>query len=149
MTFDRRNLPHLEKPGSVYFVTFSTKNEFILPEPARSPVFDHCLFENGKTIQMHAFVVMPDHVHLLFTPLENERGEDYRLRKIMNRIKGSSVHSVNKLLKRKGTLWLPESFDRIVRTSEEFGARKMYIVCNPIAAGLSRFPGEYKWCWTE
>ena len=50
MTFYRRNLPHLEKEGGVYFVTFSTKDEFILPEPARSLVFDHCLFENGKTI---------------------------------------------------------------------------------------------------
>lgn len=74
MTFYRRNLPHIEEPGATYFVSFSTQNEFILNEDARLLVFDHCLFENAKTVQMHAFVVMPDHVHLLFTPLQKEKG---------------------------------------------------------------------------
>jgi putative transposase len=149
MTFYRRNLPHVENPGATYFVSFSTKDGFGLPEDARSLVYDHCLFENRRTVHMHAFVVMPDHVHLLFTPLQREKDKYYSLAKIMNGIKGASVHSINKFLGRKGILWLPESFDRIIRTDGGFMNRKLYIIGNPITAGLAKEPGEYKWCWSE
>lgn len=149
MTFYRRNLPHIDKPGATYFVNFSAKHDFVLPPEARSLVFDHCLFENGRTVQLHAFVVMPDHVHMLFTPLQKDEKNWYTLAKIMNGIKGASVHSVNKLLKRTGTLWEPESFDRIVRTDGGFSKWKLYIIGNPITAGLAREPGEYPWCWYE
>ncbi|HEY6349810.1 MAG TPA: transposase [Candidatus Angelobacter sp.] len=149
MSFYRRNLPHWEKPGCVYFVNFSTKDEFVLPPDARSLVLEHCLFENGKKIHLHAVVIMPDHVHMLFTPLQKENDEYYPLANIMNAIKGAAAHSVNKLLRRKGALWLPESFDRFVRTPEGFDQRKLYIIGNPITAGLSKLPGEYQWCWHE
>ena len=148
-TFYRRNLPHIEKDGASYFVNFSTRNDFVLPEEARTLVFNHCLFENSREVQMHAFVVMPDHVHMLFTPLFDEQGEPFALAKIMNGIKGASSHSVNKLLGRKGTLWEAESFDRIVRSDDDFEYRMLYIVQNPIAAGLAKGPDDYRWAWRE
>ena len=147
--FYRRNLPHLEKPGASYFVTFGTRQEFILPETARTLVYNHCLFENGRKVHLHAFVVMPDHVHMLFTPLLAENDQEYPLAEIMNGIKGASSHSVNKLLKRKGTLWEPGSFDRFTRSSGDFAFRLMYIVENPIAAGLAKGPNDYPWAWRE
>ena len=130
-------------------MSFSTRREFVLPEDARTLIFDHCLFENGRKVHLHAFVVMPDHVHLLFTPLENEQGSPYSLAEIMNGIKGASSHSVNKLLGRKGVLWEPESFDRFVRSDGDFEFRLLYIVENPIAAGLARGPDDYRWAWRE
>jgi hypothetical protein len=39
-TFYRRNLPHIEKDGASYFVNFSTRNDFVLPEEARTLIFD-------------------------------------------------------------------------------------------------------------
>jgi REP element-mobilizing transposase RayT len=147
--FYRRNLPHLEKPGATYFITFSTKNEFVLPDEARSLVFDHCLYENGRKVRLHAFVVMPNHVHMLFTPLADKKGQDYSLAEIMKGIKGASSHSVNRLLHRRGALWEPESFDRIVRSADDFAFRMLYIVENPIAAGLAKGPNEYRWAWRE
>jgi len=36
MTFYRRNLPHLEKPGKSYFITFNTMDDLMLPDPAKS-----------------------------------------------------------------------------------------------------------------
>lgn len=98
---------------------------------------------------MHAFVVMPDHVHLLFTPLLDEHGNPYSLVELMNGIKGASSHSVNKLLRKKGRLREPESFDRITRSDGDFEFRLLYIVQNPIAAGLSRGPNDYPWAWRE
>lgn len=149
MVFYRRNLPHLEEDGASYYVTFSTRKEFVLPEAARTLVFNHCLFEDARRVHMHAFVVMPDHVHMLFTPLRNEDDEPYRLARIMNSIKGASSHSVNKLLSRKGVLWEPESFDRIPGSDGDFEFRLMYIVENPIAAGLAKGPDDYRWAWRE
>ena len=124
----KRNLPHIEKDGASYFVTFRTRGGFVIPGEARSVVFEHCLYENKRTVHMHAFVVMPNHVHLLFTPLINTEGEPYPLAQIMNPIKGSSSHSVNKLLKRRGFLWEPESFDRIIRSDGDFEAKMIYII---------------------
>ena len=98
---------------------------------------------------MHAFVVMPTHVHLLFTPLESDLGQPYPLAEIMHGIKGASSHSVNKLLGRKGALWEPESFDRIPRSDADFEYRVLYIVENPIAAGLAKGPDDYRWGWRE
>jgi len=147
--FYRRNLPNMEKPGATYFVNFSTRREFVLPEEARSLVFEHCLFENGRKVHLHAFVVMPDHVHMLFTPLPNEEAEPHSLAEIMNGIKGASSHSVNKLLGRQGALWEAESFDRMVRSDSDFEFRMIYIVQNPIAAGLAKGPDDYRWAWRE
>lgn len=98
---------------------------------------------------MHAFVVMPTHVHMLFTPMESDKGEPYPVAEIMQGIKGSSSHSVNKLLGRKGTLWEAESFDRIPRSDADFEYRMIYIVQNPIAAGLAKGPDDYRWAWRE
>ena len=98
---------------------------------------------------MHAFVVMPNHVHMLFTPLSNAKGEPYSLAEIMNGIKGASSHSVNKLAGRKGALWEPESFDRILRSDDDREYRLIYIVQNPIAAGLAEGPDDYRWAWRE
>ena len=148
-TLYRRNLPHIEKDGASYFVNFSTRNDFVVPEEARTLIFDHCLFENGRKVHMHAFVVMPTHVHLLFTPLENDKGEPYSLAEIMHGIKGTSSHSVNKFLKRRGHLWEAESFDRIPRSDADFEYRVLYIVQNPIAAGLAKEPDDYRWSWRE
>ena len=148
-TYYKRNLPHIERDGAAYFVSFSTRREFFLSEDARTLIFDHCLFENGRKVHMHAFVVMPDHVHMLFTPLENDRDEPYPLAEIMNGIKGASSHSVNRLLGRKGILWEAESFDRIPRSDGDFEYRVTYIVQNPIAAGLAKGPDDYRWAWRE
>jgi REP element-mobilizing transposase RayT len=147
--FYRRNLPHIEEFGATYYVSFSTRREFILPAEARTLIYSHCLFENGGTLHMRAFVVMPDHVHMLFTPRMDEQKEPYALAKIMKGIKGASSHSVNKLLERKGPLWEPESFDRIIRSDEDFEIRLVYIIENPIAAGLAQGPDDYRWAWRE
>jgi len=105
MHFYRRNLPHIERLFATYFVTFKTKDDLFLPPMARSIAMKHCLFENARKIELHAAVVMPNHVHLLFTPLENECGDPFSLAEIMKGIKGTSSRNINKLMKRKGQLW--------------------------------------------
>jgi REP element-mobilizing transposase RayT len=147
MTLYRRNLPHLEKPGYPYFVTFKTMDDFILPPGAKWLVLNHCLHDNGQKYTLHSGIVMSTHVHLLFTPLLAVE-LPYRLATIMNGIKGASSHSVNKLLKRRGILWQDESMDRMVRTPEEFNHILLYIQQNAIETGV-RHPDDYPWYWRE
>ena len=129
MTFYRRNLPHLEKPGKSYFITFDTMNDFMLPDPAKSLVLNHCLHDHNKKYTLHAAVVMRTHAHLILTPLPNGNGS-VRLATVMNGIKGASSHSVNRLLQRKGTLWQDESFDHMIRSEEDFADKLLYIQMN-------------------
>lgn len=148
MRFYRRNLPHFEAFNATYFVTFRVWNYPYLPPAARSIAMRHCRFEDGKRIELHACVIMPTHVHLLFTCLEDERGNPFLLSAIMKGIKGTSARRINQLLKRRGQLWQDESFDRIMRVGE-FENKLQYIVANPISAGLTARPGEYRWVWVQ
>jgi len=98
----RRNLPHLQAEGKTIFLTFCTANHFVLPESVRTQVLQHCLHDHGSKIRVHGAVVMPDHVHMVFTPLWDAQGYPYTLAEITNGIKGASAHSVNFVLNRKG-----------------------------------------------
>ena len=145
----RRNLPHIQKSDAPHFVTFRTRDNFILPPEARSLVLEHCLHDHEKRIQLHAVVIMPNHVHLLFTPLRDANGESYTLATIMNGIKGASAHSVNKFLRRKGSLWQDESFDRVLRSSDDLADKVLYLIANPIRSRLASHPDQYPWLWRE
>jgi len=70
----RRKLPHYQWTDKTYFITFATRNREILSHYARDFVLETCLVGNGKQYQLHAVVVMPDHVHLGLTPLADEDG---------------------------------------------------------------------------
>ena len=142
----RRNLPHIEKFHAAYFVTFRTRDDLFLPPAARTIALKHCLFENNRKIELYAAVIMPNHVHLLFTVLEADEGEPFSLAEIMKGVKGVSARNINQLLGRKGSLWQDESFDRIMR-AREFEFKRNYIIANPIDARLCERPEEYRWLW--
>jgi REP element-mobilizing transposase RayT len=146
--FYRRNLPHIQEPGATYFVTFRTKGDLFLPPSSRSIALRHSVYEDGKRVELHALVIMPSHVHLLFTPLENDHAEPFSLAQIMKGIKGTSAYNINRLLGRRGQLWQDESFDRIMRY-REFEFKFNYICANPVDAGLCTKPEEYRWLWTQ
>src|SRR5581483_947058 len=63
----RRRLPHLQKDARPIFVTFTTHHRWVLPPLARDAVLECCLAVHEKLCNLHAAVVMPDHVHLLLT----------------------------------------------------------------------------------
>jgi len=145
----RRHLPHLQVEGKTIFLTFCTKDHLILPGPVRTQVLHHCLHDHGSKMHVHGAVVMPDHVHMVLTPLWDARGYLYTLGEITNGIKGASAHSVNRMLRRKGPVWQDESFDRVLRCNEAVRAKVEYICTNPVRKGLCQNPDEYPWLWRE
>ena len=89
------------------------------------------IFHQGKKYRLVAWVIMPNHVHILLIPLP-----EIELSKIMHSIKSYTSHEANKLLGRKGQFWQPESFDRYIRNSEHFSSVRRYIENNPVKARL-------------
>lgn len=145
----KRKLPHIQRRQKTLFVTFSTYRRWQLPESIRETILDHCLHDHGVKLYMHAAVVMPDHVHLLFTPLDDGEGNSYGLAEIMQAIKGASAHTVNRALGRRGRVWQTESFDHVLRSDESARSKGEYICANPVRAGLVVSEDEYPWLWRE
>jgi REP element-mobilizing transposase RayT len=134
----RRNLPHLEVSGATYFLTF--RSILMLPPAARDLIVEEIRGCDGKNIELDAAVAMPDHVHLLFRLFEPEN-----LSRVLKLIKGRSGRRINQVLKRRGKLWVEESFDRIVRNEAELEEKIEYIRNNPIKRGLVDSSAAYKW----
>jgi len=102
---------------------------------------------NGSLYDLHAFSIMPNHAHILFSMATqvvdghgdwpNETPGHYvQLDKVMHLIKGGSSYSINKLLGRTGKLWCKDSYDHFVRKEEEWLNIANYILQNPVKAGL-------------
>ena len=145
----RRELPHYQKAGRPLFVTFCKGNRDPFSPEGRGAVLRHCLHDHGRRFQLHAAVVMPDHVHILFTPLLDENGWPYTLPLILKLLKGTSARSVNKLLGSNGPVWQEESLDHVLRSQESLEEKLEYIRQNPVRRGLAKRPEDYPWLWVE
>jgi len=89
--------------------------------------------------QLHAFVVMPNHVHLLMTPL-------VAVSRVMQSLKRFTAREGNRILGLTGrSFWQDESYDRLVRNDAEFERITHYIEMNPVKAGLAITPEEFPW----
>ncbi len=143
----RRRLPHYQKDNRPLFVTFRTLKTIELSPEARTLALQHCLHDHGKTIQLHAAVIMPDHAHLLFTPLRDRDGWTFVLPEILRAIKGASARSINLLNESCGPVWQDESFDHVLRGDESLQETIEYIRQNPVRRGLVEKPEDYRWLW--
>jgi len=143
----RRRLPHYQKPDCSIFVTFCKLIRDSFPDAVRDLILSHCLHDHGKRINLQAAVVMPDHVHLLLTPLPDEQGWPYSLPFILKMIKGTSARSANKLLGACGPVWQEESFDHMLRSEGSFQDKLEYIRQNPVRRNLVARPEDYRWLW--
>ncbi len=99
-----------------------------------SVVRDAVLHFDGKKYDIMAWCVMPNHVHLLIRP-----GEQESLSKILQGIKSASAKEINRRMGTSRTLWQKESYDHIVRDGDDFWNQKDYIVKNPAKAGLQQW----------
>jgi REP element-mobilizing transposase RayT len=81
--------------------------------------------------KLHAWVIMPNHIHILLRPLEG-----YSLSEIVHSCKSYTSTQANKVLNRTGKFWFPEGFDRFIRDYDHFEKAFNYIERNPVKAGL-------------
>jgi REP element-mobilizing transposase RayT len=142
----RRNLPHWQMPGSTYFVTFRLRSGSLSLHEKRI-VLEAIIHFHQVRYWLTAAVVMPDHVHLLLTPIDQESNREFPLSKILQGMKGYSAREINKLKQSKGSLWLDENYDRIVRDHDEYLEKWNYLRNNPVKDGISQVPEDYPFLW--
>jgi len=94
-------------------------------------VEDALLHFDGERYRLLAWVVMPNHVHVLA-----EMQEGYPLSKVAHSWKSYTAKRINDLLGRSGTLWQRELYDRYIRNENHLGSSINYIHQNPVKAGL-------------
>jgi putative transposase len=88
---------------------------------------------------LYAYVVMPNHVHVLLNPR-------VPLVRITRGIKGVSARDANGGLHRVGQpFWQHESFDHWARNGAQLERIRSYIENNPVKAGLAKRPQDWPW----
>ena len=180
----RRNLPHWDQDGVIYFVTFrlwdsipnnaieeitqeriewrlinkiesetdlrtinfELKKEYyklfseridklldngfgscILNKPSNSLIIQNALeYFDSDRYRLGNWFIMPNHIHILVKPLKI-----WSLSEITHSWKSYTANKLNLLLGRKGQLWMHESFDHIVRSSDQLQRIQKYIIDNP------------------
>jgi putative transposase len=104
-------------------------------------------YRDDQVYTLHAFCIMPNHVHLVCTPLEKADGTCHSLTAILHSLKRYTAREANKVLGRQGTFWQQESYDHVVRDEGEFERIVGYVFNNPVKAGLVSTQEEWPWSY--
>ena len=100
-------------------------------EPIARLVEDAFLAFDGERYHLHAWTIMPNHVHVLFTVLPAAS-----LGAVVGSWKRFTGRVANEQLGRTGAFWQTEYWDRFIRNDTHFAATETYIDQNPVKAGL-------------
>jgi putative transposase len=93
-----------------------------------------------RSVTIHAFVLMPNHVHLLVTP-----SDETALSRFMQALGRRYVRWFNDRHRRTGTLWEGRFRSTVIEADRYLFACMRYIELNPVRAGLCADPSEYRW----
>jgi putative transposase len=97
------------------------------------------LFQHDVKYQLQAWVIMPNHVHVLFCV------QNVPMSELVEAWKGFTAKEANKLLGRKGQFWQEGYWDTYMRDSQHELKTRLYIENNPTKAGLLPFRKEWPW----
>ena len=154
---------HHDTPGHAHEITYSVyrrKNLFSNPDAAEMFLHELAAARKEFSFQLWAYVIMPNHVHLLIWPLEHV----YRIDVINKAIKGRMAKKFIKFTKESGTIDLLKDyrvseevngqyrvwqtgggFDRNLWNSMAIHQSIEYIEANPVRRKLAASPEHYRW----
>ena len=129
----------------------SQRGPFWLREPQiANLVVESIHYRDGEVYDLDAFCVMPNHLHLVFTPLRRaEEDGYYALQAIMHSLKRHTARQANLLLRRQGAFWQQESYDHVVRDEAEWERIIIYVLNNPVKAGLVTRWTDWPWTYCK
>jgi REP-associated tyrosine transposase len=130
------SIPSRSDRTGTFFVTSATFNRRRLFQvAANSELFLETLqqYRREGHYKLHAFVVMPDHIHLLLTP------QGITIERAVGLIKGGFSHRVGS----KFPVWQRGFTDHRIRDRNEFEMRRNYIHQNPVRAGIVELCDSY------
>jgi putative transposase len=134
-------LPHRTGPGRTYFISSATwerRELFRVPDVAETLVRRTLACRDKGAFQLHEFVVMPNHFHLLITP-----SEATSLEKCVQLIKGGFSHEIHKRRENRMEIWQIGFHDWTIRDAEDYAAKVRYIHMNPVLKRLVELPEEW------
>ena len=106
-------------------------------------------FLENRLYDLHAYCIMPNHVHMIFRPLKYQNEEFHSLSRIMYSLKRYTASSCNKLLRRKGHFWHHENYDHFIRDDKDLAFQINYLFHNPVKARLVDEAQKWKYTWTK
>jgi putative transposase len=126
-----------------YFVTSRTwesRSLFVTTPPCG--IFVEALFHyrNQGAYRLHAFVLMPEHFHVLLTP-----ASPVTLERAVQYIKGGSARRLGKELGLHFPVWQRGFSDHRLRDVEDYQIHVRYIEHNPVKRGLVELANQYPW----
>ena len=128
----------------------SQTGPFWLKDERIAQIVVNSMFYHDKNwLDMLAYCIMPNHVHLILTPYESTDTADFSLAKIMHNIKRNSANHANKILGRTGAFWQHESYDHFARNEAELERMIKYVLYNPVKAGLVDDWEKWKWSYCK
>ncbi len=133
---------HGSPPGT-YFVSSQTweSRPLFKTEPI-CQIFVETLFgyRGQNAYLLHAFVLMPDHFHVLLTP-----AADKTLERAVQYIKGGSARKISEELNFRFPVWQRGFSDHRIRDAEDYEIHVRYIEQNPVKKKFVGVPGDYPW----
>ncbi|MCG2715979.1 MAG: transposase, partial [Candidatus Marinimicrobia bacterium] len=112
----------------------------ILAEPDNKEIVENAVkYFDGERYYLDKFVVMPNHVHIIVIP-RNE----WTLSKITHSWKSYTANELNKLTNQSGPVWMPESFDHIIRSPKQLERIRQYIEDNPMIPMINKHKNKHK-----
>ncbi|MGC9523529.1 MAG: REP-associated tyrosine transposase [Anaerolineae bacterium] len=106
-------------------------------------------YRQDKVWDLLAYCLMPNHLHIVFTPLVDSDGHCPTATAIMQSFKGYTAHKANVLLHRQEAFWQHESYDHWVRDEDELARIITYVINNPVKAGLVEHWEDWPWTYSQ
>lgn len=117
------------------------------PEVARC-VCDAIHYRDGTQLDVYAYCIMPNHVHLVCT-VGRADCPTYSLTNVIGSLKWFTALKANRILRRTGPFWQGESYDHVIRDGEELSRTIWYVLQNPVKAGLVKTADEWSWTYCK
>jgi putative transposase len=129
---------HATNNSQTYFVTSETweRRPLFRAEPWARLFFKALLSYRSKAYLLHEFVLMPDHFHLLITPLTS-------LERSVQFIKGGFSHRAKIELQSNAEMWHRGFSDHRIRDADDYEIHVQYVRLNPVKKHLCEIPSTY------
>jgi putative transposase len=134
-------LRRIEQAGRYFFVTTNLVRGVSILTPRERSLCLECLDKarSKHGFALFAYVIMPDHAHLLLSSFQST------VPALMRDWKSQSAFTIAKGRNKRGAIWQPRYFDFILRRASDFGKQLEYIHTNPVTAGLVAQPDKWRW----
>jgi len=134
-------LRRIEDRDRIFFVTTNLARKVapLIPEERELILTTIERHRSRADFLLFGYVVMPTHVHLLFSP------QNRNLIQIIRDLKSKTGYAIAQRRNVPGPVWQERYFDTIIRQVRNFWQKLEYIHRNPVEAGLVSEPEEWRW----